>query len=304
MRRSFALFAVVSIALAACSAADARQLFVNNTAGDDSADGTRPTSSDVGGPVRSLTRAMHLASPGDHIVVANTGVPYHESVSLSSGDQSGFNALPFVIEGNGAVLDGSDRVPDDAWQAVRGDLYRFRPAGGGNLRLFTANLEPLPEKPVDAGSGRLPQLEPGEWCAHGGYAYFLCEFGKLPLQYNLRYARLPVGLTLYHVHDVRIVDLTIQGFQRDGVNAHDGLLNVSLGGLILRGNGRCGLAVGGSSQIEAEGCLIGSNGQAEVVVAGPATLSLKNCDLPAGSVPAIERKHRGERLYVNGELQK
>ncbi len=87
-------------------------------------------------------------------------------------------------------------------------------------------------------------------------AFFQCGFGKLPLHYRLSYAKQPVGITLEHVHDVRIVDLVVQGYQRDGVNVHDGVLDALLGGLTLRGNGRCGIAVGGSSQVVVEGCLI------------------------------------------------
>lgn len=283
--------------------ASARRLFVSNVAGDDSANGQYPESSDIGGPVRSISRALALASAGDHIVIANTGAPYRESLSLSSGNQSGFVALPFIIEGNGAVLDGSALVPADAWEAVRGDLYRFRPAGGGNLRLFDRQGKPAPEKPVDRVNHRLPQLAAGEWCAHAGYAYFQCAAGKLPREHGMSYAALPVGITLYHVHDVRIVDLTIQGFQRDGVNVHDGTLDISLAGLTLRGNGRCGLAVGGSSQVIVEGCLIGDNGQAQTIVDGPATLGLQNCNILENPAPALVRPRRGERVYIDGALK-
>ncbi len=68
--------------------------------------------------------------------------------------------------------------------------------------------------------------------------------------------------------NVAVLDLTVQGFQTDGVNAHDTVKNARLAGLILRGNGRAGLAVGGSSTVEADGCLIGDNGQSQVNLSG------------------------------------
>jgi hypothetical protein len=294
-----------SIFLAFCIAtayeAAAREIFVSNTLGDDTQNGRYPTSSDVGGPVRSLARAMQVAGPGDHINVANTGVPYREVVSLSGGNNSGFVALPFVIAGNGAVLDGSAPIPDDAWTAMGGDLYRFKPDGGGNLRLFQTDGKPAPEVKLANGATRLPKLAEGQWCEHDGYAFFQCAFGKLPLHYRLSYAKLPVGITLEHVHDVRIVDLVIQGYQRDGVNVHDGVLDASLGGLTLRGNGRCGISIGGSSQVVVEGCLLGNNGQAQAIIDGPSTVGFKGCSILEASAPGIVRPNRWEKVFFDGK---
>ncbi|MCE9605392.1 MAG: right-handed parallel beta-helix repeat-containing protein [Planctomycetia bacterium] len=284
-------------------AASARQLYISNIAGDDQADGTSPESTVNGGPVRTIGRAIQLARPGDLLVVANTGIAYRESLSLSSADQSGSAVQPFTILGNGAVLDGTLPIPVKAWEAVRGDLYRFHPPQGGWHQLFFADGKPVAKIPVEAASGKLPTLAPGQWCSHDGYIYFRLEPSKIPHDYTLYYAALPVGITLYHVHDVRIVDLTIQGFRRDGVNVNDGVRNARLGGLILRGNGRAGLVVGGSSQVEADGCLLGNNGSAQTIVDGYSTLSLKQCELLENPAPPIVRTGGHNRLFVNGEMK-
>lgn len=286
-------------------AAMARELFISNVRGDDSADGSRPDSTVNGGPVRTIGRALQVARPGDQLIIDNTGVPYRESLSLSAANHSGTSVRPFTIRGNGAVIDGTQPIAYKSWEAVRGQLYRFRPANGGRLELFTFDGRPAPQVPVDVASGKLPQLAAGQWCGHDGYIYLRLPDGKIP--YNLQetpylYAALPVGITLYHVHDVRIVDLTIQGFRRDGVNAADGVRNVSLGGLILRGNGRCGLAVGGSSLVEADGCLMGNNGAAQVIVSGYSTLSLQHCELLENPSPKLTRQGDRTRLYFNGRL--
>ncbi len=108
----------------------ARDIYVNNVEGDDRSTGDMQNNSTVKmGPVRTIAKALRLARPGDHVVLASTGQPYRESVSLSGMRLSGAgDDLPVVITGNGAVLDGSVPVPDDAWEHYLGDIFRFRPS--------------------------------------------------------------------------------------------------------------------------------------------------------------------------------
>lgn len=294
------LIAVVLLVAVVTSPVAARDLFVNNLGGDDRADGREPTSSTEGGPVRTIARALELAQTGDHIHLANTGEPYRESITLAGADRSGFTLNPLTIVGNGATLDGARPVPPRDWEHVRDQLFRFRPPRGSHPLLFLSG-RPAPRQAVDPAEGRLPQLAPGQWCAHDGYVYFAVEAGKAPRDYPLSYAALPVGITLYQVKNVAILDLVVQGFHTDGVSAPDGARNVRLGGLILRGNGRAGLAVGGSSQVSADGCLIGDNGTAQVRLSGYGTLGLQNCELPAGSAPPLVRS--GGRLFIDGQPQ-
>ena len=80
-----------------------RDLYVNNLTGDDQSTGeTDQNISNHVGPVRSIKRAVALANFGDRIVLANTGVPYREQVSLQGANNSGSARFPFVLEGNGA----------------------------------------------------------------------------------------------------------------------------------------------------------------------------------------------------------
>ena len=48
---------------------------------------------------------------------------------------------------------------------------------------------------------------------------------------------MQVGVTLYEVRHVIVRDLVIQGFQLDGVNAHDGVRETTLSALNCRGKG-------------------------------------------------------------------
>lgn len=283
-----------------CHSAAARDLYVDNAAGDDRNNGLERTSSLEGGPVRTIQHALQIAQPGDLVHLVPNPEPYRETVSLTGGNNSGFSVRPFTIVGNGAVLDGSKPVPASEWQHVRDDLYRFPLPRGGYHRLFLEG-RPAVRVPIDESLGRLPELQPREWYSHSGYVYFRTEKDKLPREYALTYAALPVGISLYQVKNVAVLDLTVQGFQTDGVNAHDGVKNARLAGMILRGNGRAGLAVGGSSTVEADGCLIGDNGQSQVNLSGYGTLSLQLCDVLDAAAPKFTR--RGGRLFLDGERQ-
>src|SRR3990172_3435458 len=125
------------LTLLAAPMASGRDIHVNNLDGDDSFTGRRAGNlSDWSGPVRSIARALELAVQGDRIVLANSGEPYRESISLAGSRHSGDVLRPLVIEGNGAILDGSAPVPAEAWEHYRGPVFRFRPPGLAHQQLF------------------------------------------------------------------------------------------------------------------------------------------------------------------------
>ncbi len=280
-------------------------VFVNNTAGDDGFDGSRPENAgDRVGPVRTIRRALRLARAGDQIVLAKTDQPYRENIALAGGRHSGSLLTPFILEGNGATLDGSTPIPADAWEHVQGEYFRFQPKSlGPHQMLFLQNGLPMPHGDGRHGEGRhgekaanrLPSLEPMQWAVRDGWIYVRTEPGQLPDQYKLSYSAHDVGITLYGVRDVVVHDLVVQGFRIDGVQASDNVVGGILSGLTLRGNGRSGAAVQGSSQVELAGCLIGNNGEAQVIAADYSRTSLINCDLvktPGEDFPALRQgKH-------------
>ena len=94
---------IIVATLAAVSDVGARDIYVNNVAGDDRHPGTMERASGLGhGPCRTIARALRAAERGDQIVLANTGVPYRESITLEGGRHSGYPSRPFAIRGNGA----------------------------------------------------------------------------------------------------------------------------------------------------------------------------------------------------------
>lgn len=281
------------------SLAVARDIHVSNMGGDDRSDGSRLRPSIArGGPVRTIAKALRLAEAGDRIVLAKTSEPYRESVSLTCSKHSGSPLGPFIIEGNGAVLDGSTPVPDDAWRHFDGDVFYFEPAGMGYQQFFLPGGAAI-RHPVSSATVRLPALEPLEWCLKDGRIFFRVESGRLPQAYRAACCGLRSGVTLYHVHDVVIRNLVVQGFQFDGIAANDGVRGARLEGVTARGNGRSGVSVSGASTVEIERCVLGNNGDSQLRNEDFALTFLRASRLIAGEAPAIESA--GGRIVQNGK---
>ena len=276
---------VLLIWIALASTTAGRDIFVSNTGGDDRATGQSPRSQpDRSGPVETIAKALRLAAGGDQIVLTDTGRPYHESISLVGVRHSGSALQPLLIVGNGAVLDGSAAVPADQWQHAGGGAYRFHPPRMGSQQLFLDG-QPAIRVPVGHLAGSPPKLPPRQWCVFEGDIFFRAEKDKTPADYRLDYAALPVGITLYQVDHVGISDLTVQGFQLDGINAMSDARNVRLSEVTCRGNGRYGLSVGGASQVEIDSCLLGSNGTAGLFTAPYSEAQIFRSRLPGGTAP-------------------
>ena len=278
------------------SSATARDVFVNNRAGDDHFDGRFDTDEGgANGPVQTLAKALRIADTGDRIVVANSGEPYRESVSLSGPKHSGFSFKPLVIDGNGATLDGSAQADD--WQPVGGDVFRFRPERMAFGALF-AKGNPLVRIPAGLPSSGVPNLLPTQWTLREGWIYFRVEPDRLPDQYQLTYAKLQVGITLYKVEQVAITNLVVQGFELDGINCQDVRPTVTLDHITARWNGRGGIAICGASHATLDSCLLDGNGQSQLHLEGTSQVSAIGCELVPKSAP--NWLIHGGRLSIDG----
>jgi len=299
--RAFVVFSVLLSFSYVFPAAPAsgRDIFVSNTSGDDQFNGLGLQSApDGSGPVRTLARALRLAGPGDRIVLTKTDRPYRESISLVGTRHSGYPDRPLTIVGNGATLDGSEPVPPEAWEHDEGAVFRVSPPRKGQAQLFLDG-RPAPRVVPAIEADRPPQLNPTQWCFLDGAIYFCVDQDKIPADYALTYARLPVGITLYHVERVAILDLTVQGFQLDGISAHNSARDVFLAGLTCRGNARAGISVGGASEVTIEGCLVGNNGEAQVLTLPYSLTRIRNCDLLGNTAAAWV--DRGGEVWVDGK---
>lgn len=298
--RSVAFLAVVLVTLSCLTPpASGRDIFVSNTAGDNRFSGRAlQTVSKLDGPVRTIGRALALAARGDRIVLENTGEPYRESISLVGGRHSGYSYAPFTIEGSGATLNGSAIVPGEAWEHYRGGVFRFRPPHSGSQQLFLDD-RPAPRVRADRMAPEPPQLEAGQWCLWEGSIYFRVDPLKLPEDYALTYAAQRVGITLFHVDRVKIFNLTVEGFQLDGINANNSARNVSLFQVTCRGNGRSGVSVGGACSVRIEACLLGDNGQAQLLTHPLSQTHLEGSQLLSLTAPGWVDE--GGRVFIDGK---
>ncbi|REJ67257.1 MAG: right-handed parallel beta-helix repeat-containing protein [Planctomycetota bacterium] len=306
IRRSAPLV-VTSIVLTALaiwlsSPATAATIYVNNVLGNDRFNGesARPAGVNLG-PVATISRAVRLAGSGGRVVVAKTERPYYENVVLFGYENSGTRAAPFRIEGQGAILDGTIPVPDDAWESLGEGVFRFRPQLPGPQQLY---YEGKPLRQVKPSSEQIarPPLAPLEWCYYDAHIYFRVEPTSVPENYQLRYAGRQAGILLYRVEHVEISGLVIQGFALDAVQSKDLVGRVELVGLNLRGNGRSGLSVEGASRVRLSESLVGNNGRAQVRTAGYSRTDLVNCDVLDNTAPKYALA--GGELTIDGVVHR
>jgi hypothetical protein len=241
---------------------------------------------------------LRAAERGDHIVLANTGVPYRESITLEGGRHSGYYSRPFVLRGNGAILDGSWPVPHHVWEHFEKDVFRFRPHRMAFQILFRDD-RPVDRVAVREGTKGVPDLEPLTWCLVDRHIYFRPEKDKLPQSYKLTIAGWQTGITLYKCERVVIENLTVQGFQLDGINAHDGVFDSELLNVVARGNGRSGVSIGGASRVKLHGCVLGNNGAAQLRTEGWSTTDVSQSELIDNTAPGLVRD--GGRVSIDGE---
>ncbi|MEI8374566.1 MAG: right-handed parallel beta-helix repeat-containing protein [Planctomycetota bacterium] len=277
--------------------AAARDIFVDNVGGDDKNNGMHSQNQgDTGNPVRTIAKALRLARAGDRVILANSDQPYRECVALVGTRHSGAASLmPFILDGNGATLDGSAAIPAEGWTYFRDNIFRFRPKTLFQPVLFVSGraIQPLPLPQATASP---PRLEPLQWCAIEGAIYFAVEAGRLPPDYKLSYAELPTGITLYQVDQVLIRNLTIRGFRADGVAAAVGTRNAVLDNVTCTANGQNGVSVRGGAQVEIESCKLAGNGQSQLLTFPNSETHLLASDLANDT--ARGWVNQGGRVYL------
>ena len=297
--RNWLALSVLSMALAACRAGYSRDLYVNNVIGNDQLSGMRETPSERQGPVRSIQRALCLAQPGDRVHIANTDTPYREQICISGPCLRGRADRPFVIRGNGAMLDGTVVAQSGDWRHEAGDVFALRPRRLAYQQLYRDGSPAKRARLVDFTAVD-EQLEPLEWALASDRILFRVEQGQLPAAYELRHAGLQTGITLYNTEHVRIENFIVQGFQQDGINAHELARHCVIAGAECRGNGRSGISVGGISRVEIKSCNLYDNGVAQLRVDGQAQVALDGSDV-AESPEAITYDVRGGELTIDGK---
>ena len=131
-------------------------------------------------------------------------------------------------------------------------------------------------------AGATLPLQPLEWALLADRIAFRVEDGRLPEQYGLRHAGLQTGITLYNTEYIRIENLVIQGFQQDGINAHELVRNCELVRVECRANGRSGISVGGVSRVTLRRLqVLRQRAEPQLRVEGQGRVTARGCDFDA-----------------------
>lgn len=272
------LIYLISLLVALCSVVNARDIHVDNVAGDDRNNGSQAGGGAVDtGPLKTIARALWIAHAGDRIVLTKNAEPYREMLSVIGPRNSGLDDSPFVIEGNGAVIDGTGLINPEDWDFAFGEVFKVRFRYMAYPLLFEAE-KPLPRLKVTSADD-LKKLEVGEWASFGGQVYFRPAADRDISAYPLAGAGMATGITLFQVDNVVIRNLTVQGFRIDGVSAADAANLVRLEKVTCRANGRSGLSTGGTSKVIAVDSQMVENGAAPVRMEGFCKLKLGGCVL-------------------------
>ena len=233
------------------SAAECGVIYVDNRAGNNALNGIAPKIvSGKNGPVKTIKRALEYARPGDKIILINNEIPYHESIALSGKRFSGIGQEMFTILGNGATISGAIPVPQNGWKPLKEGLWKVTPFRKGYFNLYLDG-KTLPEyRPETDQEVKLTDIPSGNWAVYKGAIYYRELKNQLPPSEAFSLAGMTVGLSLVDVEGVQISDVTFENFRIDGINVHDRCKNIILENVTSTGNGRCGLAVNGTSQVE------------------------------------------------------
>ncbi|WP_417386865.1 hypothetical protein [Gimesia sp.] len=215
------------------SSASAASWYVNNQTGNNDNDGSSQTTA-----VATIAKAISLARTSDTLELANTGIPYRESILFRN--LGGRPDRPFVVEGNGAVISGLNFLDTTRWENVKEDLYTF-----------SLDKTPYGNPFLVSRGQRLPQVKSREllqtgqhyWDRSENKIYFLCAAGKIPADYELEATLRISGLTLTSASYIVCRNLSAEYFSNDGFNIHGDCRGIRLENVIARHNGDDGISI-------------------------------------------------------------
>lgn len=283
--------------LAACPSTSARTWYVDAAIGNDLQTGLAARPDDRDGPLATINAALWYAGPGDRIELA-AGQIFREMISLSGRCLQGEPDRPFVIAGNGSILDGTVVGDQGSWQPLEGDTFALSPRRLAYQQLFSAG-RPLQRVQLESLVAVDSALEPLQWALVEQRIVFKVEPDKLPMDYALRHCGMETGITLYNVRHIRIENLTVQGFHTDGINAHELVRDCTLAGVECRANGRSGLSVGGVSRVAVVGGHFYDNGRVQIRTEVQGELTISGAEVDDATAPSFSSA--GGKLLVDGK---
>ncbi len=205
--------------------------YVNNRTGKDTNDGKTDQTA-----FATIARAVSASKTSDTIVLANTGIPYHESIVMIK--LGGTPQKPFVIEGNGAAISGLRKIRTEEWKPLGSDLYLLEglKKTWGCAYLMNRGKKLPTKKTVE-------RLKPGEFFWRKDKLYFKAAAGEQIASYDLAATALKSGLTVADASYITCRNLTCEYFANDGFNIHGDCRGLRLENVVARHNGDDGISI-------------------------------------------------------------
>lgn len=207
---------------------EAADIHVDQDIGDNANDGRTV-------PVKTISRAMKLAEPGDTIHL-KPGI-YYESADFTN--KHGAPGEPITLDGHGSVLDGSEPVTSAEWERVSPDLYRRQQLYpktddaivGRWFLLWDGVMQRMgrcskgPSEPLKT----VGELMPGEWTylKEEDAFYLKLAVGQDLDKANIRYPARSSAVV--HSHEgswITVKNVTGTHVYNDGYNVHGAQRNL------------------------------------------------------------------------------
>ncbi len=204
---------------------------VDNMAGRDDNDGRHPSSA-----FASILRALEACAPGDSIVLARSGKPYHEGLVLSR--TGGTPGTPLVIQGNGAVLSGFGPLPSNEWQMKSPGLW-WHPMPVPHRRSAYLRFDGQRIAKSASSSG----LEPRAYVWDESGVLLRLPPDESPAGLKIDGTLIANGVSLYDASFIRVENLVAEGFANDGFNVHGDCQGIVFQTIEARDNGDDGFSV-------------------------------------------------------------
>lgn len=209
----------------------AAEWFVDNRTGSDANGGDRADAAR-----KSFSAVTKLLKPGDTLHIANTGIPYAESLVLRGN--FGLNGKPLTVEGNGAAITGLVPLDPEKWTAR--DNGFFYPTGKqpSNWRLYlysSGKRLPVSADPAACVPGSFA------WCGDG---FFLRpEEGRKPADYRLEANLRDSGVQILQGKNITVRNLISEHNGNDGFNMHGSCHGLRFENIVGRWNGDDGFSI-------------------------------------------------------------
>ena len=239
MKNVTSIFAV-AITILLFSPLSAEEYYADSVNGNDSHDGLAPERA-----FRTIDKASRMLQAGDTLHL-KAGCVFKEALLFHA---SGSVARPIRVKGNGAVLSGLERIPDESWSDQGEGLWL------SSNKMFWGACRPrvlLPDRTMvsveisDPAFKDPKRLKAGQAAWNGSGIWFKCDPSRRPQDYNLSGYYRVSGIEVLNKHNWIVENLAVEHFTNDGINVHGLCRGLYFFDIVARQNGDDGFSIHGN----------------------------------------------------------